>query len=65
MTQAEKHNFENRDRLLRGLVENAPVFKAFKVVEVTQSESGKKLTLVLVKKEVEGEGFLMTEAEVE
>jgi hypothetical protein len=37
MTQAEKHNFENRDRLLRGLVENDPVFKAFKVVEVTDA----------------------------
>lgn len=64
MTQAEKHNAENHGRVLRELVENDPTFKAYRVVEATESESGNKLTLVLVKKEVEGAGFLMSEPEI-
>ena len=61
MTQAEKHNAENRERILRDLVANDPTFSPYKVVAVTESESGNKLTLVLVKKEVKGSGFWMTE----
>jgi hypothetical protein len=64
MTQADKHNADNHARVLRDLVENDPSFKAYKVVEVAESESGAKLTLVLVKKEIEGIGFLMSELEM-
>jgi hypothetical protein len=64
MSHADKHNADNRGRVLRDLVENDPTFKAYKVVEVAESESGAKLTLVLVKKEVEGAGFLMSEPEI-
>ena len=64
MNRAKKHDIENHDRLLRDLIENDPTFKAFKIVEVAASESGTKLTLVLVKKEVEGAGFLMKAPEI-
>ena len=64
MKQAEKHNAENRWRVLRELVENDATFKAYRVVEVAESDNGAKLTLVLVKKEVEGAGFLMSEPEI-
>ena len=64
MTQAEKHNVENRRRVLKALVENDPTFNAYRVVEVAESENGAKLTLVLVKKEIEGAGFLMSEPEI-
>jgi hypothetical protein len=64
MNQAEKHNAENRERILRDLVANDPTFSTYKVVPVTESESGNKLTLVLAKKEVKGSGFLMTEPAV-
>ena len=61
---ADKHNADNHGRVLRDLVENDPTFKAYRVVEVAESESGAKLTLVLVKKEIEGVGFLMSEPEI-
>jgi hypothetical protein len=61
---AEKHNAANHGRVLRDLVENDPTFKAYRVVEVRESESGAKLTLVLVKKEVRGPGFSMREPEI-
>jgi hypothetical protein len=64
MIQVEKRNSENHERVLRDLVENNPTFNAYKVVEVAVSESGNKLTLVLVKKEVKGRGFLMTEPQI-
>ena len=64
MTQADKHNADNHGRVLTDLVENDPTFKAYRVVEVVESESGAKLTLVLVKKEIEGVGFLMSEPEI-
>jgi hypothetical protein len=64
MTKAAKHNAENRERILRDLVANDPTFSAYKVVAVTETESGNKLTLVLVKKEVKGTGFLMNEPAV-
>jgi hypothetical protein len=63
--QAARHDADNHGRLLRALAENDPTFKDYKVVEASESESGNKLTLVLVKKDVQGEGFVMTGAPME
>ncbi len=64
MTDDARHTSEDRERVLRNLVANDPTFKAYRVVEVYESESGAKLTLVLVKKEVTGRGSLVTDPNV-
>jgi hypothetical protein len=64
MTEDSTHTSEERERVLRNLVANDPTFKAYRVVEVYESESGNKLTLVLVKKEVTGRGSLVTDPNV-
>jgi hypothetical protein len=46
-------------------VTNDPTFSGFRIVEVYESESGNKLTLVLVKKEIAGRGSLATDQDVE
>ena len=64
MTEDPRHTTEDRERVLRNLVANDPTFKAYRVVEVYESESGNKLTLVLVKKEVTGRGSLATDPDI-
>jgi hypothetical protein len=64
MMEDTKPTSEDRERVLRNLVANDPTFKAYRVVEVTESESGNKLTLVLVKKDVTGRGSLVTDPDV-
>jgi hypothetical protein len=64
MTEDSRHTTEDRERVLRNLVANDPTFKAYRVVEVYESESGNKLTLVLVKKEVTGRGSLATDPDI-
>jgi hypothetical protein len=63
--QAATHDADNHGRLLRDLAANDPTFKDYKVVEASESESGNKLTLVLVKKDVQGDGFVMSGAPME
>jgi hypothetical protein len=63
LNKAEQHNAENHDRLIQDHVHNDPFFRAFKVTEIIASENGNKLTLVLLKKEIEGQGFVMVEAD--
>lgn len=64
MTEADKQSHRDRERVLRNLVANDPTFSGYNVVEVTESESGNKLTLVLVKKEITGRGSLVTNPDV-
>ena len=64
MPDDARHTSEDRERVLRSLVANDPTFKGYRVVEVYESESGNKLTLVLVKKEVTGRGSLVTDPDV-
>ena len=64
MTDAARRHSEERERVLRNLIADDPTFKAYRVVEVCESESGNKLTLVLVKKEVTGRGTLATDPDV-
>jgi hypothetical protein len=64
MADEARHTSEDRERVLRNLVANDPTFSAFRVVEVYESDSGNKLTLVLVKKEVRGRGSLVTDPDV-
>lgn len=61
MTRAEKHDLDLHNRLIRELIENDPLLKDFKITELTVTEGGNKAMLVLVKKDIEGVGFLMTE----
>ena len=49
---------EDRDRVLRKLVASDPTFTDYSVVEIVESETGNKLTIVLVKKEIPGTGSL-------
>ena len=62
---AARHNAANHGRLLRELAENDPTFRDYRVVEASESESGNKLTLVLVKRDVEGDGFVMASPSME
>ncbi len=63
--QAARHDADNHGRLLRDLAESDPTFRDYRVVEASESDSGNKLTLVLVKKDVQGEGFVMNGAPME
>jgi hypothetical protein len=65
MVETETHTPADRARVLRRLVTNDPTFSGFRIVEVYESESGNKLTLVLVKKEIAGRGSLATDQDVE
>ena len=56
MTGTDAHSHNDRERVLRKLVAKDPTFAGYRVVEVFESESGNKLTLVLVKKEPTGRG---------
>jgi hypothetical protein len=58
------HTPADRERVLRRLVTSDPTFHGYRVVEVYESESGNKLTLVLVKKELAGRGSLATDHDV-
>lgn len=58
------HTPADRERELRKLVTGDPTFSGYRVVEVYESESGAKLTLVLVKKEIAGRGSLATARDV-
>jgi hypothetical protein len=58
------HTPADRERVLKRLVTSDPTFSAYRVVEVYESESGAKLTLVLVKKEMAGRGSLATARDV-
>ena len=58
------HTPADRERVLRKLVTSDPTFCGYRVVEVYESESGAKLTLVLVKKEIAGRGSLATARDV-
>jgi hypothetical protein len=64
MSEAVTHTPAERERVLRKLVTSDPTFRAYRVVEVFESESGAKLTLVLVKKEIVGRGSLATDRDV-
>jgi hypothetical protein len=64
MAQADTPTHRDRERVLRNLVAKDPTFSGYRVVEVFESESGAKLTLVLVKKEVVGRGTLVTDPDV-
>jgi hypothetical protein len=56
MTGADAHSHNDRERVPRKLVATDPRFAGYRVVEVFESESGNKLTLVLAKKEGTGGG---------
>jgi hypothetical protein len=58
------HTPADRERVLKKLVSSDPTFSGYRVVEVYESESGNKLTLVLVKKEIVGRGSLVTDRDV-
>jgi hypothetical protein len=60
MPEVDTDTREDRARVLKNLVAGDPTFKGYRVVEVFESESGNKLTLVLVKKEVTGRSTLVT-----
>jgi hypothetical protein len=64
MAKADTPTHQDRERVLRNLVAKDPTFGGYRVVEVFESESGNKLTLVLVKKEVTGRGSLVTDPDV-
>jgi hypothetical protein len=64
MPEAGTHTSVDRERVLRKLVTSDPTFSAYRVVEVFESESGAKLTLVLVKKELSGRGSLANARDV-
>ena len=64
-SHAQRHNAANHGRMLRDLAENDPTFRDYRVVEASESDSGNKLTLVLVKKNVEGDGFVMAATPME
>jgi hypothetical protein len=64
MAEADTHTPADRERVLRALVTSDPTFSGYRVVEVYESDSGNKLTLVLVRKEVGGRGSLATDRDV-
>lgn len=64
MAEAKVQTPVDRERVLRKLVTSDPTFSGYRVVEVYESDSGNKLTLVLVKKEVVGRGSLTTDRDV-
>ena len=64
MTRVNKHDLDLHNRLVRELIESDPLLKEYKVKDLAVSEGGNKVALVLVKKEVEGIGFLMTQPKV-
>jgi hypothetical protein len=64
MTETVAQTPAEREHVLRKLVTSDPTFHAYRVVEVYESESGNKLTLVLVKKEVVGRGSLAIDRDV-
>ncbi len=53
------------DDLLRDIVENQHLFKPFHIVEVVENPNTNRLMVVLVKKNNEGEGIQMPEADSE
>ena len=64
MTRVNKHDLDLHNRLVRELIESDPLLKEYKVKDLAVSEGGNKVALVLVKKEVEGIGYLMTQPKV-